>query len=688
MKKFLKEHREKINQIIYICNRYSLLLHLGLSFLICLFTESVSRHSLVEAVSFLWETPLTFLYNAMIIFVTFLLVYFFKRRTMVRVLISFIWCFLGVINGFVLAERVTPFGFTDFKLIKDLFSMDTTFSLPLLTAGVVGVLLLFLCFLIYLYQKGPIFQGKPHRILMLLVMASCLRWVPMITEAAVESQVVTDYFDNIALGYERYGFVYGFSTSVVDIGMEEPEGYSEEAVLELTREIGIADGESPNVSSQNINSSSKPNVVLVLLESFMDPREIRFLKMSADPIPNFRRLQEDYTSGYLSVPVVGAGTANTEFEVLTGMSIRFFGTGEYPYKTILRETNCESVAGVLSTQGYGTYVVHNNYANFYDRDNAFSMMGFDTFVSSEFMNIRQFTPLGNWPTDDILRQQVLACLDDTPGRSDFIYTITVQGHGGYPTEPILTHPEIEVLAEGLNEEENNAWEYYVNQIHEVDKFVGNLIADLSKRGEKTLVIFFGDHLPTMGLENINMVSGDIFKTCYATWNNFGLPKADADVTAYQLLSYMLKQIPLSGGTMIGFHQAFDARLSSEGDEAYINDMELLQYDVLYGERYAYGGRNVYPATKLELGLYDAVIKDVSLQGEELVITGEHFTPDSVVYINDEEVETISVSDTVLKVSLEGEKPPVSGDLIKVCQCSGDIILRSSQSVKYPFSAKK
>lgn len=656
--------------------------------MICLFTEAVSRHSFVEAVSFLWDTPLTFLYNAMIIFVTFLLVYFFKRRMLIRVFISFVWCFLGVINGFVLAERVTPFGFTDFKLIKDLFSMETTFSLPMLIGGIAVVLCFFLALLVFLYIKGPVFCGTPHRILMLLVLASCFLWIPMITEAAVESQVVTDYFDNIALGYERYGFVYGFSTSIVDIGMEEPEGYSEEAVLELAREIGIADGEGADVFPENNVNGSNPNVILVLLESFMDPREIRFLKMSADPIPNFRRLQAGYTSGYLSVPVVGAGTANTEFEVLTGMSMRFFGTGEYPYKTILSETNCESVAGVLSAQGYETYVVHNNYANFYDRDNVFSMMGFDTFVSSEFMNIRQFTPLGNWPTDDILRQQVLACLDDTPGQSDFIYTITVQGHGGYPTEPILADPEIKVLADGLDEEENNAWEYYVNQIHEVDKFIGNLIADLNKRGEKTLVIFFGDHLPTMGLENTNMVSGDIFKTCYATWNNFGLPKADADVTAYQLLSYMLKQIPLSGGTMIRFHQAFNARLSSEDDEAYIDDMELLQYDVLYGERYAYGGRNAYPATKLELGLYDAVIKDVSLEGEELVITGEHFTPDSVVYINDEEMETISVSDTVLKVPLEEEKPPVSGDMIKVCQCSGDIILRSSQPVKYPFSAKK
>ena len=57
------------------------------------------------------------------------------------------------------------------------------------------------------------------------------------------------------------------------------------------------------------------------LETFIDPYELNFLSYSEDPIPNFHKLMENYTSGYLTVPVVGAGTANTEFEVLTGMGI-------------------------------------------------------------------------------------------------------------------------------------------------------------------------------------------------------------------------------------------------------------------------------------------------------------------------------------------------------------------------------
>ena len=73
-------------------------------------------------------------------------------------------------------------------------------------------------------------------------------------------------------------------------------------------------------------------------------------------------------------------------------------------------------------------------------------------------------------------------------------------------------------------------------IHEVDDFIGDLISAVDRRGEDTIVVMFGDHLPTMGLSDSDMKSGDIFKTKYITWNNMGLPKEDADLTAYQLLS--------------------------------------------------------------------------------------------------------------------------------------------------------
>lgn len=100
-------------------------------------------------------------------------------------------------------------------------------------------------------------------------------------------------------------------------------------------------------------------------------------------------MYKNYSSGYFKVPSVGAGTANTEFEVLTGMNMRFFGPGEYPYKTVVKNQPCESAATALSALGYGTHGLHNNGGNFYSRAKVYDHMGFDSFTSKEFMNILQ-----------------------------------------------------------------------------------------------------------------------------------------------------------------------------------------------------------------------------------------------------------------------------------------------------------
>ena len=101
------------------------------------------------------------------------------------------------------------------------------------------------------------------------------------------------------------------------------------------------------------------------------------------------------------------------------------------------------------------------------------MMGFDTFTSKELMNITEYTPLGSWPTDDILVDETIKSMDATPDQQDLVYTITVQGHGDYPTEKVIENHEITVSG-AKDEATNNQWEYYINEIHEVDKFIGKL----------------------------------------------------------------------------------------------------------------------------------------------------------------------------------------------------------------------
>ena len=640
---------------------------------VCFVIECISRRSFFSACSFVGGHTLAYFYNAFIIFVSLSLVYLFKHRALFRVLISGFWLFLGTINGCILSKRVTPFGYTDLKCLSDLFAMQNTNYFTATEAiTVVTIVAIFFAICIWLGVHGPKFQGNNHRIFAPLFVVGLLFMLPITTKAAQDSNILASYFSNIAQGYENYGFVYGFSSSVVGRGMTKPDDYKEETIDTLT-------ASSANAGETTVASDDQPNIVVVLLESFCDPTEVNFLQLSEDPIPNFRNLYENYSSGYLTVPVVGAGTANTEFEVLTGMSMQYFGTGEYPYKTILKETDCESIASDLSSIGYGTHVVHNNGGNFYSRANAFSMMGFDTFTSKEMMNIQEYTPLGDWPTDNILINETKKAMDATPDQADLVYTITVQGHGDYPTEKIIADPEITVSGADT-QEANNQWEYYVNEIHEVDKFIGNLTDMLSKRDEKTILVLFGDHLPTMGLEDSDMKSGDIFKTKYATWNNFGMPKQDADITAYQLLANITNQAGIHEGTMFTYTQSqLDQGLT--GTDTYRDGLENLQYDILYGDRYCYGGEDKYPATDLVMGIDDVSVNRTWINSSgDICISGSNFTPWSKVFINGEKVSTAFISSSLLRISADSIS---DGDTIQVNQMgSSNTVFRSSNEITY------
>lgn len=661
---------EKKEKFIAFLNRYSLLFHVLLACSICFIIEWVSRHSFTKAFSFVFDRSLVFLYNSMLIFISLTLVYLFRRRVMMRTFISAFWLFLGIINGCVLLKRVSPFSYTDLKMVSDLLTMQSTYFTRteeiFIIVGVSATIL----FLVLMALKGPKFKGKPHRLASLLCLGASVLLIPMVTNAAVSSNVLASYFENLAQGYSDYGFVYSFSSSVVDRGMSKPKNYNEETIQQILASVE---------TEETVVAEDMPNVICVLLESFVDPYEINFLKYNQDPAPNFHSLYENYTSGHLEVPVVGAGTANTEFEVLTGMGMQFFGLGEYPYKTILKSAACESVesvAGAFHNLDYGTHVVHNNGGNFYSRANAFAKMGFDSFTSKEMINIQEWTPLDTWPTDDCLIREVEKTLDSTPDQSDFTYTITVQAHGSYPTEKVIMDPEITVTGADTDEL-NNQWEYYMNMIHEVDEFIGNLLEMLSERDEKTIVVFFGDHLPTLGLTEEDMATGSLFQMKYITWNNFGLENNSRDLTTYQLMSYIMEQIGIHDGTMVNYHQSNDYVVTDE----YISNLEMLQYDILYGNRYAYGGEDIYPASDLVMGTEDVRLNAFMRDGNYLYVLGANYTPWSKVFVNGEKVSTKFITSSQLRIKLSDLE---EGDNMMVVNQMGssNTIFRSSNEEIY------
>lgn len=669
-----KQHSEEYLRRIAFLNKYSLLFHALLSCGIVFVVEILSRRDFLSACSFVGGHTGAFLFNAFIVFASLSLVYLFRRRAFFRIIISGFWIILGIINGCILSNRVTPFGFTDLKCINDLFAMNNTnyFTAEEATIVVIG-LGLFALFCAVLFIKGPRYQGRIHKIVVLASIVSVMFiGLPVTTSAAQNANVVASYFSNIAQGYENYGFIYGFSSSVVDRGMSKPDDYTEEHVAEITDKVDSTKQET------TVTKDDAPNIICVLLESFCDPDEIKFLHYNDDPIPTFHKLEENYSTGYLTVPVVGAGTANSEFEVLTGMSIQYFGTGEYPYKTILKKTDCESTAADLASIGYGTHAVHNNGGNFYSRVNAFSMMGFDTFTSKELMNIQTYTPNGSWATDDILVDETIKTLDSTPNQPDFTYTITVGTHGDYPKEQVIENPKY--TANGaFDEETRNQWTYYINQLNEVDTFMADLIDKVSKRDENTVIVFFGDHLPTMGLQDSDMRSGDIYKTKYVTWNNMGLEKQDADLYAYQLMASITNSVGIHEGTILNYHQ------TQMDSSDYLDGLENLQYDILYGDRYCYNGEDKYPATDIVMGIDPVTVDSAtnSIGDSEVIIRGSNFTKWSKVFVNGSKVNTIFSGPNCLIIS----KDAISdGDTLQVNQMgSNNTVFRSSNTLTYSDS---
>lgn len=664
-------HSEKYYRKIDFLNRYSVLFHAIAAMAIVFIIEVISRRNFISACKFVDSHTLAFMYNSFLVFVSFALVYLFRRRAFARIVITGIWTILGIINGCVLSNRVTPFGYTDLKCIPELLAMNNTsyFTAEQATVVVIG-LGSFALFLIALFIKGPKYNGKiRYAGVSVAFLALIFVAIPVTTNVAQSTNVVASYYSNIAQGYNDYGFVYSFSSTVVDRGMQKPADYTEQAVDDVEEKVNSSKQET------TVDGKTGPNIICVLLESFCDPDEINFLNVNEDPIPTFHYLEQNYSSGYLTVPVVGAGTANTEFEVLTGMSMQYFGTGEYPYKTILKQTDCESIASDLSKIGYATHVVHNNGGNFYSRANAFSQMGFDTFTSKELMNITEYTPNGSWPTDDILVSETVKTFDATPDQSDFTYIITVGTHGDYPTEPVIENPTYTVS--GVDDEgQANAWTYYVNQLNESDRFIKSLIDELSNRDEDTIVVMFGDHLPTMGLQDSDMKSGDIYKTKYITWNNMGLAKEDADLYAYQLLANTTNKVGIHEGTVLNYHQT---QMNSADETTYQNGLDLLQYDILYGERYCYNGTDPYPASDLVMGIDKVSISNVAdaPMGDKVYVYGHNFTNWSKVYVNDSKVTTTYFSNGMLAIDKAEVK---DGDVITVCQVgSSDTIFRKSEN---------
>lgn len=652
---------QKMKPVYRLMNRFSLLFHALLACMINFIIEAVSRHSVFEAWGYMTGSPLVFLYNAFMIFMTFTVVYLVRRRVFARIVISVLWLVLGVANGYMLMVRVTPFNAQDLKAASEGLALINNYFEPLELILVIVGLAAVIVWSVSMWRRGGQYEGKMHRILALIGVVVCFGAYTFVSQIALDKRVVSNYFGNIAFAYEDYGLPYCFMASLFNTGIDEPNGYSKETMDKISNLGEITKNETGR------DKDDLPNVIFIQLESYFDVDEAEFFTTSEDPCPNLHEMYKNYSSGYFKVPSVGAGTANTEFEVLTGMNMRYFGPGEYPYKTIVKFQPTESAATAFSALGYGTHALHNNGGNFYSRARVYNEMGFDTFTSKEFMNILQTTENG-WAKDEILIQHILEAMDTTP-QQDFVFGVSVQGHGDYPEEQVLDNPKIKV--EGIEDEAlKNKWEYYVNQVYEMDKFAGDLVKAIEERGEPTVVVFYGDHLPTMGLEAEDLKSRYLYNTNYVIWDNIGLEKEDRNIPSYQIMADVMERLDIHSGTVFNYHQ------ERRQTRNYLSDLELLQYDIMYGKQYVYNGNPPITKGHMVMGVKDVELTDlVPKLDEGYSLYGENFTKYSKVYVNGEKQKSTFLNNT--RIELPQTKLE-NGDVITVSQVgSSNTVFRTS-----------
>lgn len=681
------------------------------SILLQLILEILSHRSIFKGILTITENPLMFICSVSLMSAFMSLALFLPKRHFGYLLVSTLWLWLGFTNFILLSFRTTPLTATDFKMLSSVVTIIGRYlnSIQMILVGIVAILVILV--LIYIAFKIPRTKIRFKQSFFALFLSCLLLFTSY--NVAFSANAVSRNFGNIANAFLDYGFAYSFTTSVVDSGIQEPKSYSKEKINHVLEALDTEPSptlinikkptqwfptfstESKIVASPDLVTQERPNIILIQLESFFDVNRIKAFEYNQNPLPNMTNLMEHYSSGFLTVPSIGAGTANTEFEILSGMSLDYFGAGEYPYKTILKESTVESLPYILTDLGYHNHAIHNNMGTFYSRNSVYPNLGFDSFTSIEYMNNVIYNPL-NWAKDIILVPEIIKALEASK-EQDFIYTVSVQPHGKYPEEVIIENSTIiptvvsslpgmvnqdqdsfnsveptsqseteiivteatttntssetttssdinttEVLPE-VDESTYNKYLYYVNQIYETDAFVGSLIQELESYPEPVMVVFYGDHMPSLDIELEDLKSGGPFQIEYVIWDNMNLNKTNQDISAYQLTSLMMNKLGIETGILNKFHQTMMNSLEYE------EELQLLQYDMLYGDKNVYGGQSPYLPKKLQMGIDTIVIKNIYQKGEAIFINGQNFTPWSEVFIDKNQADTIFIDEQNLIV---------------------------------------
>ncbi|MDF2964385.1 MAG: cyclic beta,2-glucan modification transrane protein [Paenibacillus sp.] len=603
---------------------------------------------------------------------------------------------LGLISGIKLNILGVPFLPWDLLLTSETSDMAQYLS-GLLNFTVISGFISFVVIsvlMLYKLPRIPITFRWKHRLAMgitsLLLLASIYSDGSVsLKKLANVQNLAWDQTENVRTN----GFLLSTIMNLQFLFMSQPEGYDEKSIRAVSSETPPAVPEA---------GDAKPNIIIVLSESFWDATQAKDISFSRDPLPFYHEMIEKYTSGTMLSPQFGGGTANVEFEVLTGNSMRFLPQGSVPYNQYINK-GVDSLASILARQGYTSTAVNPFHSWFYNSKKVYENFGFSKFISQEFLKPDYEGP---YIADREVANQIIESSKQSEG-PDFIFANTMQNHYHYYPGKFKENT-IEVT--GVTGESKGLLETYAQGLLGVDDMLKRLVTHYESINEPTILLFFGDHLPSLGddykaykdsgylKENDPDFLDKMYRVPTLVWNNY-LPKQKDTINMSPSFigPYLLKLAQRPGTYYTDYLYQLSQKVPVIPPENHFSEVNLtkeqlktyekLQYDIIFGEQYGYDEiKDKIKANNYILGpgpmVIDGVQTELFNDGKVLKIRGSDLPQNSIVHINGKQVTTqwASRNELTAQLQADSEKLPLKVEVI--VKDSKDKILAKSNEFNY------
>ncbi|WP_342976706.1 LTA synthase family protein [Streptococcus constellatus] len=369
-----------------------------------------------------------------------------------------------------------------------------------------------------------------------------------------------------------------------DTTMTRPKQYSKKTIKNLEEKYKHI---AVNYNQSRIEKIENQTVIYLLSESFSDPARVEGVTMSENPIPNIQEIRNRTTSGLMKSDGYGGGTANMEFQTLTGLPF-------YNLSPSISVIYTEVVPGMNNFPSISDFynrknrtVIHLASPSNYSRNIIYNDLGFNKFIHYGTKGLKGENIGGNY-SDKTTYDQVLKNLKEN--QSQFFSVMTMQNHMPW-TEP--NPVTISANYVGFSDADNQTLSNYVRMLHHTDIATKDFLAQLSKINKKITVVFYGDHLPGLYPQSAFKNNPDSqYLTDYFVWSNYDTPKLNypvvnsSDFTALLLEQTNSKVSPYYALLTEVLHKAsVDKKdLDVEGQQI-AKDLKLIQYDMVAGKGY-------------------------------------------------------------------------------------------------------